>query len=128
MTTPRHPRQPPRGPIAPIPYAPPSGYRLDLEVYSAAELRRRAQAVDLSGIERLQFHFVIHVSAGRYRHMVDFETHACTAGSVLVMQPGQAVDEGLGVCEFAAAGAAPFGNKILNVSGFGHDGQDKAQP
>jgi AraC-like DNA-binding protein len=89
MTTPRHPRQPPRGPIAPIPYAPPSGYRLDLEVYSAAELRRRAQAVDLSGIERLQFHFVIHVSAGRYRHMVDFETHACTAGSVLVMQPGQ---------------------------------------
>jgi AraC-like DNA-binding protein len=89
MIPPPRPHRSPRTPIAPIPYAPPSGYRLDLEVYSATELRRRAQTVDLGSIERLQFHFVIHVSAGRYRHMVDFETHACTAGSVLVMQPGQ---------------------------------------
>jgi AraC-like DNA-binding protein len=89
MTAPPRPRRRPPGPIAPIPYAPPSGYRLDLEVYPASELRRRARTVDLRSVERLQFHFIIHVSAGRYRHMVDFETHACTAGSVLVMQPGQ---------------------------------------
>jgi AraC-like DNA-binding protein len=87
--SPPAPRRAARGPIAPIRYAPPSGYGLDLEVYSTGELRRRARTVDLGGIERLQFHFIVGVRAGRYRHMVDFETHACTAGSVLHMRPGQ---------------------------------------
>lgn len=35
-------------------------------------------------------------------------------------QPGQTVDEGLGVCEFAAAGAAPFSYKAFNFIGFEH--------
>jgi hypothetical protein len=35
-------------------------------------------------------------------------------------QPGKAVDEGLGVGEFAAAGAAPFADKRVNVGGVGH--------
>src|SRR5512146_1443077 len=89
MPKPSPPRRMPRAPITPIRYEPPSGYGLDLEVYSTTELRRRARTVDLGSVERLQFHFLLYVNTGRYRHMVDFETHACTAGSVLVMQPGQ---------------------------------------
>ncbi len=43
-----------------------------------------------------------------------------TPGRVDVEQPGQAVDEGLGVGEFAAAGAAPFSYKAFNLIGFEH--------
>ncbi|NJN40469.1 MAG: AraC family transcriptional regulator [Gammaproteobacteria bacterium] len=78
-----------RGPVTPVEYTPPVGYGLDLEVYPESVLRRRAQSVDLSGVERIEFHCLIHVTAGRYRHMVDFEFLDCAAGSLVVLQPGQ---------------------------------------
>ena len=78
-----------RGPVTPVRYTPPGGYRLDLEVYPTPVLRRRARTFDMRGVERIDFHCLIHVTAGHYRHMVDFETFECAAGSLLILQPGQ---------------------------------------
>jgi len=78
-----------RQPVKPVAYTPPTDYVHDIEVYPVAELRRRASRFDALGIERIDFHCLIHVTAGRYRHMVDFETFDCAAGSVLTLQPGQ---------------------------------------
>jgi AraC-like DNA-binding protein len=83
------PASPPRAPVKPVAYTPPAGYRHDVEIYPLAELRRRAERHDALGIERVDFHCLIHVSAGRYRQMVDFETFDCAPGSVLTIQPGQ---------------------------------------
>ena len=80
---------PARAPVKPVEYTPPTGYRHDVEIYPLAELRRRAERHDALGIERVDFHCLIHVSAGRYRQMVDFETFDCAPGSVLTIQPGQ---------------------------------------
>jgi len=79
----------PRGRVSPVHYAPAAGHGLDVELYRTAELRRRVLGVAARGIERIDFLCLLYVSAGRYAHMVDFETIACTAGSVVTMQPGQ---------------------------------------
>lgn len=89
MAPPRRSRALVRQPIRPVEYTPPADYAHDVELYPVAELRRRARRFDALGIERIDFHCVIHVTAGRYRHMVDFDTFACTPGSVLTLQPGQ---------------------------------------
>lgn len=78
-----------RGPVTPVQYTPPAGYRLDVEVYPVTTLRRRARHIGPRRTERADFHVLIYVTAGRYRHMVDFETFECAAGSLLVLQPGQ---------------------------------------
>jgi AraC-like DNA-binding protein len=75
--------------VKPVSYTPPADYAHDVEVYPVAELRRRARRFDALGIERIDFHCLIHVVSGRYRHMVDFETFDCGPGSVLVIQPAQ---------------------------------------
>ena len=75
--------------VTPVQYTPPAGYRLDMELVPAAELRRRIRQVSQRGVERIDFHCLIYVAAGRYQHMVDFETVDCAAGSCLVLQPGQ---------------------------------------
>jgi len=75
--------------VTPVQYAPPPGYDLGLELYSAAELRRRANRPGFGGIERVDFHFVIYVTSGQYRHTVDFQAYACRAGGLLITQPGQ---------------------------------------
>lgn len=54
-----------------------------------AELRRRVGDADARGLERIDFHCLILVTAGRYAHMVDFETQVMTPGSLLFLQPGQ---------------------------------------
>jgi len=78
-----------RAPVTPVQYTPPSGYSLDLEVYPVATLRDRARRIGPRRVERADFHVLIYVTSGRYRHMVDFETFECTAGSLLTLQPGQ---------------------------------------
>lgn len=75
--------------VTPVRYSPPTGYGHRLELVAASELRCRAGDVNLRGIERIDFHCLIYVTAGQYRHTVDFETFACSAGSVLIIQPGQ---------------------------------------
>jgi AraC-like DNA-binding protein len=83
------PPSPERAPVKPVEYTPPAGYGHDVEIYPVDELRRRAQRHDALGVERVDFHCLIHVTAGRYRQMVDFETFDCGSGSVLTIQPGQ---------------------------------------
>jgi AraC-like DNA-binding protein len=78
-----------RGAITPVRYTPAAGHGLDVELYRAAELRRRVQRVEARGIERIDFLCLLYVTAGRYSHMVDFETVDCKAGSLVAMQPGQ---------------------------------------
>ncbi|MCL4747157.1 MAG: AraC family ligand binding domain-containing protein [Burkholderiaceae bacterium] len=78
-----------RGPVSAVHYAPPPDHGLDVELYPAAELRRRVLSVAERGAERIDFLCLLYVSAGRYSHMVDFEIFDCAAGSVLALQPGQ---------------------------------------
>lgn len=78
-----------RGTITPVQYRPAAGHGLDVELYRTAELRRRVRSVEGRGIERIEFLCLLYVTAGRYTHMVDFETIECSAGSVVTMQPGQ---------------------------------------
>jgi AraC-like DNA-binding protein len=82
-------RPPLRGPVTPVQYTPPAGYRFNLEVYPVAPLRERARSLGPRRVERTDFHCLIYVTAGRYRHMVDFDTSECGAGSLLTLQPGQ---------------------------------------
>jgi len=72
-----------------VAYTPPVGYALDVELYPAAELLLRAGDIDVRGLERIDFHCLIYVAAGRYSHMVDFETLVFEAGSLLLLKPGQ---------------------------------------
>lgn len=81
--------RPARRPVTAVEYTPPVGYALDVELYPAAELLRRAGDIDVRGLERIDFHCLIYVAAGRYSHLVDFETLVFEAGSVLVLKPGQ---------------------------------------
>ncbi len=54
-----------------------------------AELQRRVGDADARGLERIDFHCLIYLTAGRYAHVVDFESEAMTPGSLLFLQPGQ---------------------------------------
>lgn len=78
-----------RGPVSAVHYAPPPDHVLDLEIYPAAELRRRVLSVESRGAERIDFLCLIYVTEGRYSHVVDFRAFDCAAGSVLALQPGQ---------------------------------------
>lgn len=78
-----------RRPVTAVEYKAPPGYQLDVELYPTAELQRRVGDADARGLERIDFHCLIYVTAGRYAHMVDFETQRMTPGSLLFLQPGQ---------------------------------------
>ncbi len=65
------------------------GYALDVEVLSAGEIQRRVSEVPDRGAERVDLLCLLYVTAGRYAHMVDFQTYHCSAGSMLAVQPGQ---------------------------------------
>lgn len=70
-------------------YAPPGPYRLDLEVMTIAELRRRAPPEQLGAPHRLEFIALIGVTQGRCQHFIDFAPYECCTGSWLVIRPGQ---------------------------------------
>ncbi len=78
-----------RRPVTAVGFAAPANHALDVELYPVAELRRRVGDPDARGLERIDFHCLILVTAGRYAHMVDFETQRMSAGSLLFLQPGQ---------------------------------------
>ena len=62
---------------------------LDVELYPAVKLHRRAGDVELRGFERIDFHCMLYVISGRYLHVVDFDMLDCARGSIVVLQPGQ---------------------------------------
>jgi AraC-like DNA-binding protein len=79
----------PAGNIALVRYEAPAGYRLDLEILSMAEFRRRVSTEHLRQPQRIGFHALLYVTAGRCTHAVDFETHSCRPGTLLLLSPGQ---------------------------------------
>lgn len=76
--------------VTPVRYRPhDDGYRLDVEVIDAEELRGRVASDPQRGFERVDFQCFLFVRSGTYTHTIDFETHEGTAGSCLVIGPGQ---------------------------------------
>lgn len=78
-----------RRPVTTVGYTPPFPYALDVELYPARELQRRAGDVALRGFERIDCHCLIYVTSGRYVHVVDLDMVDCARGSLIVLQPGQ---------------------------------------
>jgi len=71
-------------------YSPPPPYRLDVEILSVRDLRRRATAEHLRRAHRIDFHLLIFVTSGKCSHVVDFKPVRCRSGSLLVLRPSQA--------------------------------------
>lgn len=63
--------------------------KVGVEAMTLHELRQRASARLLSTPQRVDFHHLLLVQAGRARHMVDFIEHGLQPGSVLLVRPGQ---------------------------------------
>ncbi|PQA79331.1 AraC family transcriptional regulator [Rhodoferax sp. TS-BS-61-7] len=74
-------------------YQPQAPYRLDLEVFSVADLRLRAKE-ELRQTHRYEFHTVVCVTQGTCTQIVDFQSIVCAPGSLLVVRAGQAHNYG----------------------------------
>lgn len=74
-------------------YQPQALYRLDLEVFSVADLRLRAKE-ELRLTHRYEFHTLVCVTQGTSTQMVDFQSVTCAPGSLLVVRAGQAHNYG----------------------------------
>ena len=84
----RRPPMPPKS-VARVRYEAPAGYELDLEILSLAEFRRRVSPAHLRGPQRVDFHLLLYVTAGRCVHTVDFQSFVCHRGTLLLLSPGQ---------------------------------------
>lgn len=71
-------------------YRPPGEYRLDLEVFSIAELRRRVDIAHFRSAHRIEFYLLICITRGQCTHTVDFRPIECEAGTLLTLRPAQA--------------------------------------
>lgn len=74
-------------------YQPQAPYGLDLEVFSMADLRFRANE-ELRLTHRYDFHMVLCVTHGTCTQIVDFKSISCAPGSLLVVRAGQAHNYG----------------------------------
>lgn len=71
-------------------YQPADPYRLDLEVFTVADLRTRATREEVQATHRYGFHTLLCVTHGECTQLVDFKAIACAPGSLLIVRPGQA--------------------------------------
>ena len=76
--------------IARLDYRPPGSNPLDLEIFSASDLRRRVNKEFFRATHRYRFHVLLFVARGECTHLVDFEPVACKRGALLAIQPAQA--------------------------------------
>jgi AraC-like DNA-binding protein len=76
--------------IQQIGYRPPDGYTLDLEVFSASELRYRIDTARFHAAHRIEFYQLIYITHGTCIHTVDFHPLQCGAGTILMLRPAQA--------------------------------------
>jgi AraC-like DNA-binding protein len=67
----------------------PRGRELDVEVFLFSDLRRRVSRTELLALYHYSFHTLICVTEGEVTQLVDFQPVACSAGSLLVLRPGQ---------------------------------------
>jgi len=72
-----------------VPFAPPAGHDLDLEVVELEGLLRRVSRDVLRRPQRVEFLLLIAVVRGRCVHMIDFERHEAGPGGWLCIMPGQ---------------------------------------
>ena len=76
-------------------YQPADPYRLDLEVFTVADLRTRATREEVQATHRYGFHTLLCVIHGECTQLVDFKAIACAPGSLLIVRPGQAHSYGV---------------------------------
>ncbi|CEM60019.1 helix-turn-helix domain-containing protein [Xanthomonas campestris] len=76
-------------------YQPADPYRLDLEVFTVADLRTRATREEVQATHRYGFHTLLCVTHGECTQLVDFKAIACAPGSLLIVRPGQAHSYGV---------------------------------
>jgi AraC-like DNA-binding protein len=67
----------------------PRGRELDVEVFLFSDLRRRVSRAELLALYHYSFHTLICVTEGDVIQQVDFQPVTCSAGSLLVLRPGQ---------------------------------------
>ena len=67
----------------------PRGRELDVEVFLFSELRRRVARTEILALYHYTFHTLICVTEGEVTQLVDFQPVTCSAGSLLVLRPGQ---------------------------------------
>lgn len=70
-------------------FRPPVGYAFDIEVFPANDWLKRVPAEHFRYPSRLDFHQLILVTQGQFRHTVDFRLESPDSGSLLAMRPGQ---------------------------------------
>lgn len=74
-----------------VAYLPAGGYRLDVEVFSVADLRGRVDDAHFRATQRIDFHMLVCVTDGGFDFTVDFSPVPCRPGSLLALRPGQAL-------------------------------------
>jgi AraC-like DNA-binding protein len=84
-----------RAEIQRLDYRPSGTYRLDLEIFSVSDLRRRVGKEQLRSTHRYAFHVLVCITQGTCTHLVDFKPIRCEPGSLLALRPGQAHNFGL---------------------------------
>jgi AraC-like DNA-binding protein len=67
----------------------PQGRELDVEVFQFSDLRRRVSKAQLLALYHYSFHTLICVTEGTVTQLLDFQPVTCSAGSLLVLRPGQ---------------------------------------
>ncbi|WP_105403343.1 helix-turn-helix domain-containing protein [Neorhizobium sp. T7_12] len=67
----------------------PRGRELDVEVFRFTDLRRRVARAEILALYHYTFHTLICVTDGAVTQLVDFQPVTCSAGSLLVLRPGQ---------------------------------------
>ena len=67
----------------------PRGRELDVEVFLFSDLRRRVTSEQILALYHYSFHTLVCVTEGAVTQLVDFQPVACSAGSLLVLRPGQ---------------------------------------
>lgn len=67
----------------------PRGRGLDVEVFRFSDLRSRATSEQILALYHYSFHTLICVTEGEVTQLVDFQPVTCSAGSLLVLRPGQ---------------------------------------
>jgi len=67
----------------------PRGRELDVEVFLFSDLCRRVTSAEILALYHYSFHTLVCVTEGEVTQFVDFQPVTCSAGSLLVLRPGQ---------------------------------------
>ncbi len=71
-------------------YRPANPYPYDLEIFRVSELKQRTREEAMHWTYSYEFFMLICVTQGQCVQLVDFEPVSCSAGTLLVLRPGQA--------------------------------------